>query len=165
VNYYIQRHASGYVGNCLLWWRKGGNGYTCNLDDAEVFDGDNAKFQSIAKDGSKYTAWEKNYIDACAHRHVDHQYVDDALKGIRATDATRVVCVRCGACAGHPEDREGGLCRHCGERRTVEQTRTASGEWVTLCTICHKPRPANDLCECEMVQGPRTVPVTRVPQQ
>jgi hypothetical protein len=86
VKYYVQRHKSGCVGNCFLWWRKGGNGYTCNLDNAEVFDGEDARFQSIAKDGSKYTAWEKNYIDACAHRHVDHQYVSEDAKGIRTAN-------------------------------------------------------------------------------
>lgn len=30
--YYIQN--KGYVGNCLLWWREGGNGYTCDLSEA-----------------------------------------------------------------------------------------------------------------------------------
>lgn len=77
MKYYIQRHASGFVGNCLLWWRKGGSGYTCDLDDAEVFDEDDVKFQVTMRDGRyKYTAWEKDYIDAHAKRHVDHQYVD-----------------------------------------------------------------------------------------
>jgi hypothetical protein len=65
-----------------LWWRKGGNGYTCNIDDAEIFDGDDPRFQGIAKDKTKYTAWEKEYIDSVAHRHVDHQYVNHDLKGM-----------------------------------------------------------------------------------
>ena len=69
-----------------MWWRKNGNGYTCNLDDAEVFDSEDAKFKSIAKEEYKYTAWEKDYIDSCAHRHVDHQYVNKDLKGIRSTN-------------------------------------------------------------------------------
>lgn len=30
--YYIQN--KGFVGNCLLWWREGGSGYTCNLNEA-----------------------------------------------------------------------------------------------------------------------------------
>ena len=88
MKYYLQRHASGYVGNCLLWWRKNGCGYTCNLDDAQEFDGEDADFLSHAKDGWKYTAWEKDYIDALTQRHVDHQCLNFDVKGIR-TDAPR----------------------------------------------------------------------------
>ena len=88
MKYYLQRHASGYVGNCLLWWRKGGCGCTCNLDDAQVFDGDDSYFRSAAGDKAKYTAWEKDYIDALAQRHVDHQYLNFDLKGVR-NDAPR----------------------------------------------------------------------------
>ncbi len=95
MKYYIQRHASGYVGNCFLWWSKDGNGDTCNLDNAKVFDGEDARFQSIAKDGSKYTAWEKDYIDACAHRHIDHQYVSEDAKGIRTANAPANAPVDC----------------------------------------------------------------------
>jgi hypothetical protein len=86
--YYIQRHLSGCVGNCFLWWRKGGAGYTCNLDDAEVFDGEDQVFQMVAKDTSKYTAWERGYIDSCAHRHLDHQYVNKDMSGIKQEQAT-----------------------------------------------------------------------------
>ena len=89
MQYYIQRHRSGFVGNCLLWWRKGGNGYTCNLDDAEVFDENDKVFQRIAKDKTTYTAWEKGYIDSCAHRHVDHQYVNYDMKGVRQVPETK----------------------------------------------------------------------------
>ena len=80
--YYIQRHASGYVGNCLLWWREGGNGYTCNIDEAEVFSGGDPAFQQIVKDDSKYTAWEMDYIKHCSHRHVDHQYINIDMSGV-----------------------------------------------------------------------------------
>ena len=37
MNYYLQ-DARQYVGNCVLWWRKGG-GYTTHIDEAELFDG------------------------------------------------------------------------------------------------------------------------------
>ena len=83
MKYYVQRHASGFVGNCLLFWRQGNCGYTCDLDDAQVFDGDDARFQQIARDTSKYTVWEKGYLDACAQRHVDHQRVNPDLKGVK----------------------------------------------------------------------------------
>lgn len=72
MKYYIQRAESGYVGNCLLWWKKEGHGYGCNITDAEVFDGENQKFLDIIKD-KKYRAWPKDYIDQCATLHVDHQ--------------------------------------------------------------------------------------------
>lgn len=80
--YYIQRHASGLVGNCMLWWRNNGCGYTCDLSEAEVFDGANEHFKRIVSDSSKYTAWEQEYTDACARRHVDIQGVNQDLKGV-----------------------------------------------------------------------------------
>jgi DNA-directed RNA polymerase subunit RPC12/RpoP len=43
----------------------------------------------------------------------------------------RLICARCGACAGHPEDRDGAHCRHCGARETIVQERNKRGEWVT----------------------------------
>jgi hypothetical protein len=76
MKYYIQRHASGYVGNCLLWWRKGGHGYTCDLDDAEVFESESEAFKSASKDKSKYTAWEKHYVDSVAQRHAVCESLD-----------------------------------------------------------------------------------------
>ena len=82
MKYYIQRHASGYVGNCLLWWRKGGHGYTCDLNDAEIFDGDDDSFKDIADNNSKYTAWEKEYIDSSVERHISSESVDFKRKGI-----------------------------------------------------------------------------------
>lgn len=60
-----------------------GHGYTCNLDEAEIFDGEDERFQIIANDNSKYTAWEQEYIDSCAHRHVDSQYINYDAKSIR----------------------------------------------------------------------------------
>jgi hypothetical protein len=76
--YYIQRQ--GYVGNCLLWWRKGGHGYTCNLDEAEIFSGDSESLAQITKDTQKFTAWDKEYIDSCAHRHVDSECINIEFK-------------------------------------------------------------------------------------
>ena len=83
MKYYIQRHASGYVGNCLIWWRKGGHGYTCDIDDAEVFDGNDEHFKSVAKDKEKYTAWDKDYIDLHISKHVDSEIIDFTFKGIK----------------------------------------------------------------------------------
>jgi hypothetical protein len=30
--YYMRTR--GFCGNCVIWWRDGGHGYTCNLDEA-----------------------------------------------------------------------------------------------------------------------------------
>ena len=82
--YYIQRHASRLCGNCLIWWRKGGAGYTCDLDDAEVFDGDSREFRSImANSPEKYTAWDKDYIDAVAVRHANNERLNHDMKGMK----------------------------------------------------------------------------------
>jgi len=87
MQYYLQRSEGGYVGNCLLWWRKGGHGYTCDLKEAEVFDEGDTNFRQILtyEDGmkhKKYTAWEKNYIDSCASLFVDHQNLNLTLSGV-----------------------------------------------------------------------------------
>ena len=37
TQYYVQNIERGFVGDNIIWWRKGGHGYTCNLDDAEIF--------------------------------------------------------------------------------------------------------------------------------
>ena len=36
----------------------------------------------------------------------------------------RTICRKCGACAGHPEDRVNGACHHCGSLDTREQFRS-----------------------------------------
>ena len=74
--FYIQRHQSGYVGNCLLWWAKGHNGYTCNINEAHVFDEDDPQFISAMRSQDKYHAWEKSYIDDRTTVMVDHQSLE-----------------------------------------------------------------------------------------
>jgi len=45
----------------------------------------------------------------------------------------RLICEKCGACAGHVEDRDGnGRCLNCGCRATVVQERNKNGEWVNV---------------------------------
>jgi len=77
--YYVERAASGYVGNCLLWWAKDGHGYTCDLSRAEVFD--EAAAGRLAQD-MVFRVWEKTYIDSCTQPHVDHQQLNRDLAGI-----------------------------------------------------------------------------------
>jgi len=82
--YYIERSQSGFVGNCLLWWRKGGKGYTCDVNQAEVFDGDSLAFIETMK-SAKYRAWEVSYVLSASSVHVDHQNLnfDLAMNGER----------------------------------------------------------------------------------
>ncbi len=80
--YYVERAASGTVGNCLLWWRKGGKGYGCDLAEAEVFDDDSLEFVSIVMANEKYRVWPKEYIDARTSIHVDHQHLDPDESGV-----------------------------------------------------------------------------------
>jgi len=81
--YYIQR--AGFVGNCLLWWRKGGNGYTCDLAQAELFM-EGEQLNELAKNHD-LTIWPKQYIDERAALHVDHQRVSvaEAIRKDRVT--------------------------------------------------------------------------------
>lgn len=58
----------------------------------------------------------------------DDSYALSALSGVkRSAGDVRLICSKCGACAGHPEDRVGDKCRHCGGRAIVAQERGSSG--------------------------------------
>ena len=63
----IQR--KGYVGNSLLWWRKGAAGYTTDIDDAMQVD--EVEARSIeANKPDEDIAWPVKLIEAAATRHV-----------------------------------------------------------------------------------------------
>lgn len=77
--FYVQK--VGYVGNSLLWWRKGGHGYTPDIKDAEVWtDGDELK--EVLRDRD-FNAWPKEYIDGHVQHHIDYQTVDGTNFAIR----------------------------------------------------------------------------------
>ena len=71
--FYIQK--LGFVGNCLLWWRKGGCGYTCDIEQAEVFNDNNPVPLHIKKDMG-FKIWSKEYIDKHTSLHVDSEKID-----------------------------------------------------------------------------------------
>lgn len=73
--YYVQRHASGYVGNSLVWWRKGGSGYVCDLREAEVWSEEDSAALILSDQGQKYTRWPKDEIDPLIQHHIDMQDV------------------------------------------------------------------------------------------
>ena len=73
MKYYIR--IEGYLGNALMWWRKGG-GYTCDIKEAEKFTEDNAKGICKRPDESAY---ECKYIDGLKQAQkliIDSQFVD-----------------------------------------------------------------------------------------
>ena len=71
--YYIQDNRQ-YVGNDLLWWAKGGCGYTTDVSKAEVWSKEAAMRQHGRRESD--VPWPKDYIDAHVRPAVDHQCVD-----------------------------------------------------------------------------------------
>ena len=79
-SFYLQ-DTRQYVGNCILWWRRGG-GYTTNLKEAEIFNRE--QVDSIYKMRPQSTRpWPTEYIDNKSVPMVDIQYIDmqKALEG------------------------------------------------------------------------------------
>ena len=73
--YYMRdTRSNAIVGNCIMWWRKENAGYTCNLDDAEIYT--ESKAMSMYESRTSDRPYPKDIIDKMAVRHVDHQVVD-----------------------------------------------------------------------------------------
>ncbi len=73
--FYIQN--KGFVGNCLRWWRAGGYGYTCNLNEAGQFS--EAEARRIWNGRPlEDIPWKVEEIDQRAERHVDGQILFSA---------------------------------------------------------------------------------------
>lgn len=68
--FYIQDTRS-YVGNCPLWWRPDGNGYTTRIDDAGKFTELWARRQEEKRDTDK--AWPCEFIDSIQRPTIDMQ--------------------------------------------------------------------------------------------
>lgn len=98
--FYLQDSRS-YVGNDMMFWAKGGNGYTTDIDKAQIYTRDEAVKMHTARPSDK--PWPVAYINARWRPAVDMQYckIADALKG---TGITLVkpkryrVRHRCGGC-------------------------------------------------------------------
>lgn len=74
--YYMQ-DTRQHVGNSMMWWRKGGCGYCCDVREAHVFTKDEAYAQHRMRPTD--LPWPKSYIDAHVAHHVDFQRVDREL--------------------------------------------------------------------------------------
>lgn len=68
--YYIQNN--GQVGNCARWWRDGGHGYTCNLNEAWRVPKEDAEMICGLRRGED-VMWPADMIDEMSVRHVDVQ--------------------------------------------------------------------------------------------
>ena len=82
MKYYMQDRRQ-YVGNCMLWWAKDCNGYTTDIDKAEIFSKKDAI--EIANNRKTDIPWEKEYIDKRIKKHVDMQYCDNDFSGIQTS--------------------------------------------------------------------------------
>ena len=87
--YYIQN--KGYVGNSLLWWRKDGQGYTCDLNEAWRVT--RVEAERICRDRPKEDIMRSvAKMDALVQRHVDMQDLhkaaveDDLFSGRDGTE-------------------------------------------------------------------------------
>lgn len=114
--FYLQDSRT-FVGNDLMFWAAGGNGYTTDLSKAHVF----TRAEALSKHAVRPTdiPWPKAYMDARTRPAVDFQYVKikDALAGTgivlvkekppKAT-AYRTNCHQCGCFVRFP-----GICKNC----------------------------------------------------
>lgn len=117
--YYLQ-DSRGYVGNDVLWWAKGGNGYTTDLSKAHVF----TKEEAIQHHEWRETdiPWPKDYIDKKTRPAVDMQYINrtEALDGtgivLKKPAKPRKHLSNCHACGSFMSDEQVYLsgCPKCG---------------------------------------------------
>ena len=69
MEYLIQKR--GYVGNSLLWWRKGNAGYTTNIDEAQTFTQDEA--EKIEETSRDKIAHPKKIVFDAAEKHLNSE--------------------------------------------------------------------------------------------
>jgi hypothetical protein len=74
-SHYVQ-DARSYVGNSVLWWALGGNGYTCDITKAHKYKGNEVKKSWRHTD----IIWESEHIENNIKQHVDMQGLDRKLK-------------------------------------------------------------------------------------
>lgn len=72
AEYYLQ-DIRQYVGNCMVFWRRGRSGYTTDLSDAEVFTAEAAFHQNSIR--PEDVPRKKGEMDALAKPRVDFQDV------------------------------------------------------------------------------------------
>ena len=91
VWYYIQNR--GYVGNCIIWWREGGHGYTCNLDEAWKVNEAKAQELCSSRDG-KDVMWSVAEVNVLTQRHLTDESLRKLKTRVRIRALKEVQCVR-----------------------------------------------------------------------
>jgi len=117
--FYLQDSRS-FVGNDVLWWRKGSNGYTTDLREAETYTNDEAQRMHFARTSD--IPWPKDYIDAKTRPAVDFQYIKcaEALAGtgieIVEPIKKKPERLKCHECGGFLSAAQlwAGACPRCG---------------------------------------------------
>lgn len=71
--YYMQDTRS-HVGNSMMWWARGGQGYTCDIRKAMVFSREAAEGRHRMRSTDR--PWPKPYVDARISHHIDFQHCD-----------------------------------------------------------------------------------------
>jgi hypothetical protein len=102
MNEFYLQDSRSYVGNDVLWWAHGGNGYTTDLRKAQVYTNEEAQSMHFARTSD--IPWPKPYIDGKTRPAVDFQYIkrDEALAGtgieivkLVKAKAERLTCCNC----------------------------------------------------------------------
>lgn len=82
MKFILWNKEAGYVGNSIMFWAKNGNGYTCNIDNAELFDEDYARKYAESSYG-KFVALPFSDIESLSRREVDIQLLRPYLDSKR----------------------------------------------------------------------------------
>lgn len=121
MKFYLQ-DSRRYVGNDVLWWAIGGNGYTSDLRQAEVYTREEALSHHQARETD--IPWPCDYIQGKTRPAVDMQYINraEALAGTgivllkpKAQKASQFR-FRCAGCNVFMSAATfwGGECQRCG---------------------------------------------------
>jgi hypothetical protein len=119
MEFYLQ-DSRGYVGNDVLWWAKGGRGYTTDLSKAEVYSQEDAQAQHNCRESD--IPWPKDYIDAKTRPAVDMQYINrsEALEGsgivLKKPQKPKKATLTCHNCGRFLSEFQvwSGECPNCG---------------------------------------------------
>jgi uncharacterized protein (UPF0333 family) len=74
--YLLQNKSAGFLGNSPLWWQKGGNGYTDNIDNAQEFTYEEASTRiNSTKSTHNFVMWDAALVRSKSYRIVDAQHL------------------------------------------------------------------------------------------
>lgn len=74
--FYLQNVSAGCVGNCAQFWRRGGSGYTTDIDDAQQFaDKEADDIIRTTRGSHAWEKWEVSVVHAAARRTFDAQHL------------------------------------------------------------------------------------------